>query len=166
MREETRVQRYKKKLEKASFLPISLVTVEFELDCNLGLVVRSAACFGVKTVHVIGHKPNYRKLRETSGSTSLFVDVQQHSSPGEFLKWQKGKGRLVSLELTEDAKSLYEFSPQEETFLVVGHETHGVPVEILKNSDAVYYVPMPGLGFCLNTALASHLALYEIRRNK
>jgi tRNA G18 (ribose-2'-O)-methylase SpoU len=166
MREQTRVQRYKKKLEKANFLPIQLVTVEFELACNLGLVVRSAACFGVKTVHVIGHKPEYRKLRETSGSTSLFVDVIQHSSPSEFLKWQKGKGKLVSLELTEDSKSLYEFSATEETFLVVGHETHGIPVEILKNSDEVYYIPMPGLGFCLNTALTSHLALYEIRRPK
>jgi tRNA(Leu) C34 or U34 (ribose-2'-O)-methylase TrmL len=43
---------------------------------------------------------------------------------------------------------------------VVGNESTGVPIEILLNSEKIY-IPMPGVGFCLNTSQAANIVLYE-----
>lgn len=53
-RNETRRERYCKKLDNAKTFPISIATVNFMFDENLGFVVRSAACFGASAVHIIG----------------------------------------------------------------------------------------------------------------
>ena len=44
--------------------------------------------------------------------------------------------------------------------LVVGHEESGIPIEILRNSEVVN-IPMPGVGYCLNTSQAANILLYE-----
>jgi len=44
--------------------------------------------------------------------------------------------------------------------LVVGNEQAGIPTEILARSDVVY-IEMPGVGYCLNTAQAANIILYE-----
>jgi tRNA G18 (ribose-2'-O)-methylase SpoU len=46
---------------------------------------------------------------------------------------------------------------------VVGNEESGIPPEIILNSDVIY-VEMPGVGFCLNTAQAANIILYEAVR--
>ena len=46
---------------------------------------------------------------------------------------------------------------------MVGNEQSGIPTEILKNSDKVY-IPMPGVGFCLNTSQTANIMLYEAVR--
>lgn len=163
---DTRKQRYKNKEANAVFLPVSLVTVEFQLSCNLGLVIRSAACFGVKDVHVIGHVPEYKELKQTSGSTIEFVNLIQHNTPSDFLSWRRKNepdSDLISIELTEGAELVSKFRPERHSFIVVGNETSGVPTEILHNSRA-YYIDMPGIGFCLNTSQAAHVVLYELTR--
>ena len=35
-----------------------------------------------------------------------------------------------------------------------------IAIEILRNSDKVY-IPMPGVGFCLNTSQTANIFLYE-----
>jgi len=40
-----------------------------------------------------------------------------------------------------------------------------VPPEILRKSLPVH-VPMPGIGYCLNTSQAANVILYEIMRQK
>ena len=168
MRDQTRVQRYKNKQDTATFLPVSLVTVEFQQNCNLGLLIRSAVCFGVKDVHVIGYCPPYAELRACSGSTNHFVTITQHKTPSEFLSWRRKEDPntdLISMELTNEAESLVGFQPRKHSYIVVGNETSGVPVEILNQSDKVLYIPIPGIGFCLNTSFTSHIALYELSRN-
>ncbi len=168
-RQDTRAERYSKKLELAEYLPLSMVTVEFQIDCNIGTVVRSCACFGVKDLHVIGHVPPYNILKGASGNTVDLVTIKQHSTPAEFLQWkrrEKPEAQLVSLELTDEATPLYGFELEKETFAVLGHETTGVPVEILRASAHVLYVPMPGAGYCLNTGFTGHVFLYELNRSR
>lgn len=169
IRQETRAERYSKKLQLAEYLPLSMVTVEFQIDVNLGTVVRSCACFGVRDLHVIGHVPDYKTLKGASGSTLDLVRVIQHSTPAGFLQWkrrEKPEAQLVSLELTDEATPLHEFKLDKESFVVLGHETTGVPVEILHSSDRVLYIPMHGAGFCLNTGFTGHVFLYEMTRSK
>ena len=113
-RSETRLERYQKKLREGSILfPVALVTVEFHGDANLGFVVRAAACFGARSVHVIGAVPPHRELKKYSGSTEWLVDIVQHQTPSQFLAWRREQGdaaNLVVAELRDSSQSLYALS--------------------------------------------------------
>ncbi len=142
--------------------PVSLVAINFHCDGNLGFLTRAAACFGASEVVVIGHLPTGKRLRQFSANTSLQMKYRSFSTPTKFLESLSPQDKVVSVEIGPDAVDLndYPFSTENHTYIVVGNETTGVPVEICINSDMVY-IPMPGVGRCLNTSQAGHLALYE-----
>jgi tRNA G18 (ribose-2'-O)-methylase SpoU len=162
-RKETRRQRYDKKNKTAKKYPISLCAVNFRVDDNLGYLIRSAACFGAERLYVIGHVPDRSCVKASSGSLSDYVEIVQFSKPSEFLTYTQSEGiSVVCGELVEGAGPLpdYDFDFARHVCLVVGNEETGVPVEILAGSDIIY-VPMPGVGFCLNTSQAANIMLYE-----
>ena len=162
-RDKTRRERYDDKKRFANINPISLCCINFQHDGNLGYLIRSAACFGAELVHVIGSVPPRSVLNPTSGSLHDYVSIKQHSSPKDFLQHVfKENIQLVSAEIAEDAKSIlsYRFNFSRNICLVVGNEESGVPVEILNNSETIY-IPMPGIGFCLNTSQTANIVLYE-----
>jgi tRNA G18 (ribose-2'-O)-methylase SpoU len=153
-RSETRIERYLGKQKEAVTLPASLVTVNFQLDENLAFLIRTAACYGIRTIHVIGSIPSRKALFNSSGSLVDFVELRQYNKPSDFLALAKlSNWQLVSAELTEGSVSLYDYSFDFQTHncIVLGNETSGVPTEILLNSDKIH-IPMWGLGFCLNTS--------------
>jgi tRNA G18 (ribose-2'-O)-methylase SpoU len=75
---------------------------------------------------------------------------------------------LLSAEIPEnDQVSIpiyeHEFDFLQRTCIVVGNESYGISSEILLNSNMIH-VPMPGVGYCLNTAQAANVILYEAAR--
>jgi tRNA G18 (ribose-2'-O)-methylase SpoU len=162
-RQLTRKQRYEGKKHNASALPVSICCINFIHDGNLGYLIRSAACFGVEVVYVIGSVPERSALNSLSGSLFDYVKIKQYKDPLAFLNFAKSNRiKIVSAELCEDSMAIdsYDFDFSSNTILVVGNETSGIPVEILKNSDKIY-IPMPGVGYCLNTSQAANILLYE-----
>jgi len=162
-REKTRRQRYDDKKRLAKTYPISLCCINFQHDGNLGYLIRSAACFGAQYVHIIGTVPDRSILNPLSGSLYDYVKIKQYSSPREFLDYTKNENiKLVAAEIHRDSKSIssYKFQFSRPICLVVGHEESGIPVEILHQSDIVH-IPMPGIGYCLNTSQAANILLYE-----
>ena len=106
-RKYTRKQRYAEKIKSAQFLPISIGCVNFMHDGNLAFLIRSAVCFGVRDVHVIGSIPSRAELRRLSGSTCDFINLIQHSSPGVFNRWsEENSVRVVAAELCDKSKKL------------------------------------------------------------
>ena len=163
MREETRRQRYDAKLKNAKKYPISLCAINFRLDDNLGYLVRSAACFGAERLYVIGHVPERSRLKASSGSLIDYVEIIQFANPAEFLTQMEAEGiQIIAGELVEEARPLshYDFNFNSHVCLVVGNETSGVPPEIIHQSQVIY-IEMPGVCYCLNTAQAANLLLYE-----
>lgn len=162
-RKETRRERYDNKRVHSKSYPISLACINFKCDGNLGFLLRSAACFGASSVHVIGEVPSRKSLNAASGSLYDYVKIIQHSSPNAFLDYAKNMdARIVAAEICESAEPItsYNFNYSSHNILVVGNEESGIPVEILKNSDTVY-IPMPGVGYCLNTSQTANIFLYE-----
>ncbi len=146
-------------------MPVSVAMVNFASDGNIAFVIRAAACFGVKNVYVIGNTTLKRALlNDLSGSTFDFVNVMYFRDPVEFLNYSRKRDiKLVSMELTDEIQHWlpdykFDFS-RKENCIVVGAETSGVPVEIIKNSDVVA-IPMTGISFCLNTSQTANIALY------
>ena len=166
IRNETRRQRYDKKLKNAKRYPISLCAINFRIDDNLGYLIRSAACFGAERLYVIGHVPERHSVISSSGSLYDYVEIEKFSKPSEFLAHMRFEGtQVVSAELVEEARPLadYNFNFDRPVCLVVGNEATGIPTEILAKSDVVY-INMPGVGYCLNTSQAANIMLYEATR--
>lgn len=166
MRKETRRDRYARKERVAVTLPLSIVTVNFDIDDNLAFAIRTAACFGIRDVYVIGRVPDRKYIHSKSGSLSDYYNLRSFRNPSHFLSFAREKDfQLVSAELTDDAQNLYEynFSFEKETCLVLGHETTGVPTELVFASDVIY-IPMIGVGYCLNTSQTGTAVVSEYCR--
>jgi len=162
-RSETRRERYDEKLKTAKKYPISLCAINFRVDDNLGYLVRSAACFGAERLYVIGHVPERSNIKATSGSLIDYVEIVQFSTPSEFVSRMQLEGiQIIAGELVEKAEPLvtYNFNFDRPICVVVGNEETGVPAEILQSGDVVQ-IPMPGVGYCLNTSQAANILLYE-----
>ena len=165
---QTRRQRYDLKVKTAQRSRISVCAVNFGCDENLGYLIRAAACFGVTTVHVIGNVPERKYLVPVSGSLIDYVTIVQYSNPHSFLEAMRTQNvSIVAAELSEGAISVhdYDFDTMRDICIAVGNEHSGVPAEILHNSDVVY-IPMPGVGFCLNTAQTANIMLFEFNRQQ
>ena len=165
-RDKTRRERYDTKKRLAKTYPISLCCINFQHDGNLGYLIRAAACFGAESIHVIGSLPDRKVLNAFSGSLYDYVKIKQHVSPTKFLDYTKDENiQLVAAEICEGSKPIasYKFNFTRPLCLVVGNEESGIPIEILHQSDIIH-IPMPGVGYCLNTAQAANILLYEAVR--
>tara|TARA_Y100000034_G_C6816373_1_gene367312 strand:+ start:289 stop:825 length:537 start_codon:yes stop_codon:yes gene_type:complete len=162
-RTETRLERYYKKSKLAKSFPIDLVAINFMFDENLGYLVRTAACFGARSLNVIGSIPSRKKLKKYSGSLVDFVNINQFKNPRDFLLFcRKNKIKLVCAEIANRAVSLedYKFDFSQRICIVVGNEESGVPPELLEEGDIIY-VPMRSTGYCLNTSQTANIVMYE-----
>lgn len=161
----TRQERYKNK--KGTKLPVSVCATNFTQHENLAYLSRALACFGGEDLHVIGKIPSDSDMKRFSGGHSTLVNIIQHSTPVDFISHCKdNKISIISIELESGAKPVSDmtFVKDQNVCFVVGNEMNGVPVEIIKASDQLVYIPMPGKGFCLNTAQAGNVILYEYSR--
>lgn len=166
MRDETRLERYQDKARQAIDLPLSIAAINFMFDDNLAFLIRAAACFGVRNLYVIGAIPPRKILQPKSGSLCDFVNLVSFRNPSEFLSFvRKNSLNLISAELDDEAHNLHEFSFDfgKNNCIILGHEMSGIPVELMMNSVKVY-IPMPGSGFCLNTAQAGTVFIHEFAR--
>jgi len=165
-RDKTRRERYDEKKKYAKTYPISIATVNFLHDGNVGFLIRAAACFGAQCVHVIGSVPHPRVLNELSGTLKDYIQLEQHNHPQRFLEYAREHNyQLITAELNEAATSLHEyrFDFTRPLCFVLGHEESGIPIELIRNSDSVF-VPMPGVGYCLNNSQTGNIMLYEAVR--
>jgi tRNA G18 (ribose-2'-O)-methylase SpoU len=166
---KTRRDRYNEKIAngEVKYYPFSLCAVNFQCDENLAYLVRTAACFGLRDVHVIGSIPNYEDMRRKSGTLHDYVNIHQYSTPSQFMEYaRRTKMCVISVELTDGAINLHDLDipsivkENNNICFVVGNETTGVPAEILHTTNSVF-IPMPGAGFCLNTSQAANIVIYE-----
>jgi tRNA G18 (ribose-2'-O)-methylase SpoU len=166
---KTRRERYNSKITngEVKYYPFSICSVNFQCDENIAYLIRTAACFGLKDVHVIGSLPHYEDVRRKSGTLHDYVNIHQYSNPSQFLDYARRIGmHVISVELTDGAINLHDIDIPETVTkyghicFVVGNETTGVPAEISLTTPAVY-IPMPGPGVCLNTSQAANIVIYE-----
>ena len=106
---QTRSELVRSNIENAKTSQAHIATVHLGDDMNLAFVIRAAACFGAKSVMVIGSLPPYRILRQLSVGLNNFVHIQQFSTPELFLQHCRAKDiDVFSIELCEGAVSIYD----------------------------------------------------------
>ncbi len=132
-------------------------------DANLGTLLRTCdaagACMAVpKTSH-------YRRAVDKGDTLPKRPHLHWVRSGREaWVRRQRSVGRrVVAVEVAEDALPLTLLEPaRESTVLLLGHERHGLPIEVLELSDDIVQVPMIGRGASLNVAVAGSLVLYRL----
>lgn len=136
---------------------------------NMGSIVRSAAVFGVEHLWLAGNAtpPTHPSVQKTALGTDRLVPWDHAGTPTEAAETAREAGfKIVALELTGDALPLHEAALEGDICLAVGGEDHGCSPALLAAADSVTYIPQIGRVGSLNVAVATAIALSEVRRRE
>lgn len=134
---------------------------------NLGSIIRTAAVFGVDRLWLAGNAadPAHAGARKVALGTERLVSWEPPVPLTEAAAAAHADGyRLVAIELTADAVPLHEADLGGDVCLAVGGEDHGCSPALLGAADTVAYIPQIGRVGSLNVAVATAIALAEVRR--
>jgi len=131
-------------------------------NVNLSRIVRAAGCSGVPRVICCGNAKLIPKIARDARGT---VRIEIHRTLPPILRRLRSEGyQLVGIEQTPQSQSLYTFSFERRTVLVVGNERTGLEEEVLCLVDRVVEIPVYGLPYAHNAATAAAIAMYEYCR--
>lgn len=134
---------------------------------NLGTIIRTADAVGAKGVILVGETTDpfsVETVRATMGS--VFAVPVVNATPEAFLAWRKGvKARFVGTHLKGSVDYRTVDYSKAATILVMGNEQQGLPDDLAGACDTLIRIPQTGRADSLNLAVATGVALYEIRRH-
>ena len=132
-------------------------------EANLGTLLRT--CDAVGACMAVPDSPHYREALAKGDTLPRRPCIHWVQNGRErWLERQRKAGwRIVAVELAEGAVALGRLEPaRERTLVLLGHEWHGIPDEIVEEADTCVEIPMVGLGASLNVAVAGSLVLYRL----
>jgi len=134
---------------------------------NLGTVIRTADAVAAQGVVLVGETTDrfsVETVRATMGSG--FAVPVARAGVDAVLAWRKGVDATfvgTHLKGSVDYRTVdYAKGP---VVLVMGNEQQGLPDELAAACDALIRIPQTGRADSLNLAVATGVALYEIRRH-
>lgn len=133
-------------------------------DANLGTLLRTCDAIGAcLAVPRTKHYQDALRVGDTLRGRRPCIHWVAPSKEG-WVDAQRAAGkRIVAVELADGATSLSRLTPaREATVLLLGHEHHGVPDDILAEVDECVEIPMVGWGASLNVAVAGSLVAYRL----
>ena len=147
---------------------------------NVGSILRSADGLGVAEVYLSGYTPyppvpNDSRLPHIARRAATQI-AKTALGAEQSIKWRyeadalqlisrlKDNDYLIAaLEQTVLAINLTKFKPPNKIALIVGSEVGGINPEILQAADVHLEIPMSGKKESFNVAIATAIALYQIR---
>lgn len=133
-------------------------------DANLGTLLRT--CDAVGACLAVPRTPHYQAALargDTLGSRRPCLHWVSPSKEAWLAQQRAGGFRTVAVELADGATPLPRLAPaREPTVLLLGHEHHGVPDDVLADVDECVEIPMTGWGASLNVAVAGSLVVYRL----
>ena len=131
---------------------------------NVGAVIRSAAAFGIDRIILSSDSADvYNSKTVRSAMGSLFkVKITVVGDFSSFISAARSNGRRIfCAELTEEAKSIKDFSISPSDVIVIGNEGHGIPREISSACDGSVYIPISPAAESLNASVAASILIWE-----
>jgi tRNA (guanosine-2'-O-)-methyltransferase len=130
---------------------------------NLGTLLRT--CDAVGACIAVPATPHYREALAHGDTLSRRPCIHWLDRGKEgWIEAQRAAGwRIVAVELAEDATPLPRMEPARgRTVVLLGHEHHGIPDDVVAQADECVEIPMVGRGASLNVAVAGSLVLYRL----
>ena len=143
---------------------------------NVGAILRSCECLGVKDVILTGYTPyldkglphEQAKLKKQIHKTALgaeeMLNTRRIDDINEAIETLKADGyQILALEQGEHSLNLAD-SPKLDgkLALILGEEVHGIPQDILTKCDHLLEIPMLGKKESFNVSGAAGIAMYGI----
>lgn len=132
---------------------------------NVGTIIRTADAAGAAAVVLIGTAADpfgVEAVRATMGSIFNVPVVRTELAAFEaFLSRWPGRVVGTHLEASVDVRTL---RPSEPQLLLMGTEQSGLTDALAARCDPLVRIPMTGRADSLNLAVATAIALYELRR--
>lgn len=160
---------YKKYSDQAVMVALNMLS-----DANIGLIVRTAACFSLGSVYVVGRR-NYpahtavgtqnhidvHRVTASTGPHNEFLSVERLK---EFFDEQKNKYTLIFIEQHPGSIPLskFNFNLKKPPMFIFGTESDGIPTELIDAFPESYTITIEQLGISrsLNVAVASGIVGY------
>lgn len=123
---------------------------------NIGSVLRAAGCYDVKIVAVSGKR--YKKSKKFN------TDTRKQYRHRPFLEVENIQNIIpyscipIAVDLTQDAKSIFNFIHPERAFYIFGSEDGTLGKSITSWCKETIYIPTNG---CMNLAAAVNVILYD-----
>ncbi len=146
-------------------MAMHVVLVEPEIPQNTGNIARSCAATGtiLHLVHPLGFEISDKQVKRAGLDYWHLVEIHEYQSFAEV--YEMNPGRPFFFCTTKAPKSYAEATFPDESFLVFGKETRGLPEELLREhlSDCIR-IPMRDGARSLNLGNSVAIVLYEALR--
>ncbi|HOX41101.1 MAG TPA: RNA methyltransferase [bacterium] len=136
---------------------------------NVGSIFRTADAAGVKKIYLCGTtpKPPRKEIDKAALGAVDFVQWEYRGSAIDLIHELKKKNiPIFALEQTENCVVYNTVKYPNELALIVGNEVDGVDSSLINLTDMVIEIPMLGQKNSLNVAVATGIAVFEIRNYK
>ncbi|MBD3245563.1 MAG: hypothetical protein GF333_00950 [Candidatus Omnitrophica bacterium] len=136
---------------------------------NLGVIIRTAACFGKFAVVIPAHKAcevTEAVLHVASGGENYVPVCKVANLSNALLEAKKHGYWLLGGVLSGEAKKLPELSIPCPAGIVLGSEGAGVRYGVRKHLDIETCIPMQGAALSLNVAMACAIFCYEVAKQR
>lgn len=150
---------FQNKLAQRGYFGIGVFNAKTE--ANIGLLMRSAFCFGADFIFTIGKRYEHQATDTTW--TERHHPLFHYKDFEDFLSHKPLKSNLIAVELDDSAKSLYSYCHPESAIYLLGAEDNGIPKDILNMCDSI--IAIPHLAMCLNVSVAGSIVMND-RINK
>jgi len=133
---------------------------------NLGAIIRTAHCFGVRGIIV----PKRRSadvtpvVMKASAGAAIWMPVVKEVNLVRTVAYLKEKGFWIYGAEAEGGINLGELKVTGPVALVIGGEERGIRPLMRKNCDFIISIPMIGEVSSLNVVVACGIILYDMRR--
>lgn len=144
---------------------INVVLVEPEIPQNTGNIARSCACTdaALHLVKPLGFEIDDKKLKRAGLDYWHFLDITYYDSLDDFM--EKHKDDTLFYLTTKGEHCYSEMQYPDNSYLLFGKETKGLPEELLKkNPERCMRIPMRPGARSLNLSNSVAIVLYEAMR--
>ena len=144
---------------------LNLVLVEPEIPQNTGNIARTCAATGaaLHLVEPLGFRPDDKKLKRAGLDYWHLLDITYYRDLNDF--FERNKGGSFFFFSTKGTHRHSDVSYPDNSFLVFGKETRGLPEELLMQyPDQTLRIPMIAEARSLNLSHSAAIAAYEVLR--
>jgi 23S rRNA (guanosine2251-2'-O)-methyltransferase len=135
---------------------------------NFGAIARSAEVLGIHAIIIPtkgGAQINADAIKASAGAL-LKIPVCKEPSLVNSIQFLQNSGLRIFSSALEGAQPMGEIDFSVPHAVVIGSEGKGVGKGVLKESDALFYIPQSGSTDSLNASVASGIIFYEIARQR
>ena len=146
-------------------MALNIVLIEPEIPQNTGNIARTCAAIGAKLhlVHPLGFDISEKAVKRAGLDYWDKLEIVEYKNIEEFKKFAKDKN--IYLLSTKAAKVYTDVKYVDDSYLVFGPETRGIPEDyILDNFDKAVRIPMRNNIRSLNLSNSVAIVAYEAER--